>query len=212
MSKNSFLDTNVIINYANYQKGKSDEIINKCYLYISNKEGKFIVCFAVIRELFNVMTKISIIHKEVLKKIEDGAYILSNSKYLSKRDIPFAEKLYLSHKEVKKDKLNEIFAAERDFFEIEIEKFLKNNIDFKAIPIEQIKIELVNAVRDIIENYADCQIIASALQYQKEQEDIFLFVTADSKDLNPNNYEYLKDYGILKNYKFPELHNLVFVK
>ena len=74
MSQASFLDTNVIINYANYQKDKSDEIVQKCYSYVISKSGKFIVCCAVIRELYNVMTKRSIIHKEVLRKIEDNAY------------------------------------------------------------------------------------------------------------------------------------------
>jgi hypothetical protein len=87
---------------------------------------------------------------------------------------------------------------------------LKNKADIKIMPVEQIKIELVNVIREVINNYADCQIIASALQYQNEQEHIFLFVTADRKDLDQNSYDYLKDYGVLKGYKFPELHNLMF--
>ena len=36
----------------------------------------------------------------------------------------------------------------------------------------------------IIENYADCQIVASALQHQAEQKELLLFVTADKKDLH----------------------------
>lgn len=208
MEKDSFLDSNVIINYANYQKDKSREIVNGCYLYITNKRGRFIICYAVIRELFKIITKLTIIHREVLKKIENNEYSLDKSKYLPIRDLPIAEKLYLLHKETNEKKLKEIFSSERDIFEMEIEKFLKNKVDIKAIPIEEIKIELVNTMRDIIENYADCQILASALQYQKDK-DLFLFVTADKKDLNPNNYEYIKDYGILKGYKFPELLNLM---
>ena len=211
MNKDSFLDTNVIINFVNYQKDKSNEITTKCYSYITNKQGKFIVCYAVIRELAKIITKLSVIHKEVLRKIEDESYPLDESKYLSKKDILFAEKLYLVHKELNKDKLKEIFASERDIFEIEIDKFLKNKIDIRVIPLEQIKIELVNAIRDILDNYADCQILSSALQYQNEQKDIFLFVTADGKDLNPNNYDFLKSYDILKKFKFPELYNLMFV-
>ncbi len=208
MKKDIFLDSNVIINYANYQKDKSKEIVTKCYLYLSNKQSRFILCYAVIRELFNIITKLTIIHREVLKKIENNEYLLN--KKLSTRDLPIAEKLYLAHKEINEKKLKEIFASERDIFEIEIERFLKNKIDLKIVPIEEIKVELVNTLRDIIDNYADCQILASALQYQKEK-DLFLFVTADKKDLNPNNYAYAQDYGILKNYKFPELLNLMFV-
>jgi len=213
MEKDSFLDTNVIINYANYQKDKSKDIVTKCYLYIANKKNKFIICHAVIRELSNILTKLTILHREVLKKIENEGYFLNKSKDLSNKDLPIAEKLYFTHKEINKKKLKEIFSSERDLFEIEIERFLKNKVDIKIIPLEEIKIDLVNALRDLIENYADCQILASALQYQKDKE-IFLFVTADGKDLAPNNYDFLKGQFELnyskENYKFPELLNLMF--
>lgn len=213
MEKDSFLDSNVIINYANYQKDKSKEIVTNCYLYLTNKKGKFIICYAVIRELFNIIKKLTIIHQEVLKKIENNEYLLDKSKYLPIRDLPIAEKLYLAHKEIKEKKLKEIFSSERDIFEIEIERFLKNKVDIKVIPLEEIKVELVNAVRDIIENYADCQILASALQYQKDK-DVFLFVTADGKDLSPNNYEFIKEQFEInyskEKYIFPELLNLIF--
>ena len=213
MEKDSFLDANVIINYANYQTDKSKEIVNKCHLYISNKQNKFIICYAVIRELFNIITKLTIIHIEVLKKVENISYDLNKSKYLPVRYMPIAEKLYLAHKEVNENKLKELFASERDIFEIEIEKFLKNKVDVKVIPVEEIKVDLVSAIREIIENYADCQILASALQYQKDK-DLFLLVTADKKDFSPNSYEYLKEHFNLnyskENYKFPELLNLMF--
>ena len=211
MEKDSFLDTNVIINYANYQKDKSREIITKCYQYLSNKQGRFIICYAVIRELENIISKLTVIHREVLKKIEKDTYHLGQSMLLSNRDLPIAEKLYLAHKETNEKKLKEIFSSERDIFEIEIERFLKNKIDIKVIGIDEIKVELVNALRDFIDNYADCKVLASALQYQKDKE-LFLFVTADKKDLNPNSYEYVQDCGILKEYKFPELLNLMFEK
>lgn len=208
MERDSFLDTNVIINFTRYQKDKSDELTTKCYLYLSKKEGKFIVCYAVVRELSNVMSKLSVIHKEVLRKVGDESYSLASSARLSKRDIPFAEKLYASYKNYDLQKLREIFALERDTFEIELERFLKNKVDLKVIPLEQIKVELVNLIKDIIENYADCQIVASALQHQAEQKEVFLFVTADKKDLHPGNYDFIKDYGLLKKYTFPELCNL----
>lgn len=208
MEKDSFLDSNVIINYVNYQKDKSSEIVNKCYLYIVNKQGRFIVCYAVIRELLNIVTKLAALHREVLTKIEDNNYVIDNSGHLSKRDLPLAEKLYLAHKGISGKELRKIFALERDIFEIEIEKFLKNKVDIKVIPLEEIKIELVNTLRDIIDNYADCRILASAIQHQ-QNEKTFLLVTADKKDLNQNHYECIKDYSILKDYKLPELLNLM---
>ena len=213
MEKDSFIDTNVIINYVNYQKDKSKDIVTKCYLYVVNRKNKFIICHTVIRELSNILTKLTILHREVLKKIENEAYSMNKSKNLSNKDLPTAEKLYFAHKEINEKKLREIFSLERDIFEIEIERFLKNKVDIKIIPIEEIKIELVNALRDFIENYADCQILASALQYQKDRK-IFLLVTADGKDFAPNNYDFLKNQFELnypnEKYKFPELLNLMF--
>ena len=215
MIKDSFLDTNVIINYINYQKERSSEIVNRCYLYVINKKGLFIVWHAVIRELYNIIAKLAVIHKEVLAKIENENYSLKDSKNLSKRDVPFAEKLYLTHKDPDNKSIRETFASQRDIFEIGIERFLKEKVDKKVIPLEQISIELVNALREIITNYADCQILSSALQYQKNEE-IFLFVTADGKDLSPNGYDFLKEqFGInnpKEENKFPELLNLMFTK
>ena len=63
----------------------------------------------------------------------DESYSLASSALLSKRDIPFVEKLYASYKNYDLQKLREIFALERDTFEIEIERFLKNKVDLKVI-------------------------------------------------------------------------------
>ena len=209
MEKDSFLDTNIIVYYINYNKESASEPISRSYFYIINKKGKFIICHAVIRELYNVMSKFATLHKEVLKKVEDNSYNLEESKNISKRDLPFAQKIYLSYKDYDIKELKRVFAAERDIFEIGIEQFLKNTADVKVVPLEQIEHELVNVLRDTINNYADCQILASALQYQKDKE-TFLFVTADGEHLDPNGYEYLKDEPKLRNYQFPQLKNLYF--
>ena len=209
MEKDSFLDTNIIVYYINYNKESASEPISRSYFYIINKKGKFIICHAVIRELYNVMSKFATLHKEVLKKVEDNSYNLEESKNISKRDLPFAQKIYLSYKDYDIKELKRVFASERDIFEIGIEQFLKNTADVKVVPLEQIEHELVNVLRDTINNYADCQILASALQYQKDKE-TFLFVTADGEHLDPNGYEYLKDEPKLRNYQFPQLKNLYF--
>jgi len=216
MNKASFLDTNVIIHYVNYKENKSIDIITKCYSYISDKQGKFIICYATLNELFDVIKKRAIIYKEVLAKVENPNHSFEKNKSLSKRDISYAEKLYLTNKQIELKKLNEILASEREIFEIKIEQFLKYQLDEKVIPIETINIELVNKIREIILNYADCKILASAFQLQNER-DIFKFVTADKTDLDPNSYEYLKEHlelsklsSLSKKPKFPELVNLMF--
>jgi len=213
MDKDSFLDTNVIVYYINYQQESSTEPIYRSYIYIANKKGKFIICHAVIRELYNVMSKFATLHKEVLKKVEDSSYNFEENKNISKRDLPFAQKIYFSYKDYNTKDLKEIFASQRDIFEIGTEQFLKNKVDSQVMPMEQINLELVNKIRDIIPNYADCQILASALQYQKDKG-IFLFVTADGEHLDPNGYDFLKEHFEInypkEKYQFPELKNLYF--
>jgi predicted nucleic acid-binding protein len=208
MGKDSFLDTNVIVNYVHYKENKSIDIIKRCYAYIANKSERFIICYAVLNELFNVIKKLSIIHKEVLAKVENNNHSIEKDKSLSERDISFAEKLYLTHKQTELKKLNEIFSSEREIFEIKIEQFLKYQLDERVIPIESIKIELVNKIWEIISNYADCRILASAIQAQQKR-DIFCFVTAD-KHFDLRGYTFIKEDPRFKEYKFPELNNLLY--
>ena len=213
MYKESFIDTNVIVHYANYQEDKSIDILKRCYSYVVNKKGKFIICCMVIKELYTVMSQLSIIHKEVLMKVKDNNHSMKDNKDLSEKDLAFAEKIYLSYKQTEVKKLNEILSSEREIFEISIERFLKTQVDEKVIPIEQIQTELVNKIHNVISNYADCKIIASALQLQTNRE-IFVFVTADGKDLAPNHYDFLKDQFEIdyskEKYIFPKLLNLMF--
>jgi len=212
MVKNNFLDTNVIFNYSNYIQGGSKDIIKKCYLFIKDKQGKFILCGAVLEELSNIIVKRANIHKAVIRKIETEEFSFEN--LISKRDIPFAKKLYekLRNQNIKKISIE--LAKERDLSEIAIQQFLKIQVDERALPLEQINNELVNKIHDIISNHADCKILASALQFQKDK-DIFLFVTVDAKDLDPNGYDFLKEHFEInyskEKYKFPELLNLMFV-
>jgi predicted nucleic acid-binding protein len=213
MEKNSFLDTNVIFNYSNHHE-QSKEIVRKCYLYISNKKGKFIICGAVLEELQEIIVKRARIHKAVIKKIAESNYSFEDDCLISKKDIPFAKQLYENLKSLKLEKASFELSKERDLSKTIIEKFLSVQIDERAIPIEQIDNELVNKIYDIIQNHADCKILASALQLQKDRE-LFLFVTADGKDLDPNGYDFLKDQFELnypkEKYKFPDLLNLMFV-
>lgn len=209
--KDSFFDANIIINFAKYQEGARGEIILRCYSCVSNKKGRFIVCYAVVRELYNQISNLAQIHKQILKKIEDEGYPLAEKGNLSKKNLLIAEKLYLLNKEKDKEEVKKNFAEQRNIFELEIERFLKLNIDEKVIPLEEIDSNLTNRVFDIIPNYADSRIIASALQYQKNRP-VFLFVTADEKHINSNNYSFLREQfkitPLKEEYEFPELVNL----
>ena len=210
--KDSFLDTNIIFSYSNYTDS-SEEIIKKCYLYVMNKQCKFIMCEAVLEELQEIIRKRFRIHKAVVNKIEKVDYSLEDSSLISKRDVPFAKQLYERFKDFELNKASFELSKERDLSKFAIDKFLENQVDEKVIPLEQIENDLVNRIHDIISNHADCKIIASALQLQKDRE-IFILVTADGKDLAPNGYEYLKEHFMInypkENYKFPELNNLMF--
>ena len=212
MERDSFLDTNVIFNYSNYTDF-SNQLIKKCYLFISNKTGKFILCLAVLNELDEIIKKRARIHKEVLQKIHDNSYSLDASLSISKKDIPFAKQLYEKLKLKSVNEAEKIFQLERSVSELSIDKFLQLNVDEKVIPLYQIDNELTNKIHEIISNHADCKILASAIQVQKDRP-LFLFVTADGKDLNPNGYNYLKEHFKInyskEHFKFPDLLNLMF--
>lgn len=211
MTKDNFLDTNIIINYSNYNEENSRDIVKKCYLFIKNKTGKFILCGAVIEEIANYIIKRANLHKAVIQKLEDENFPLES--LLSSKDLPFAIKLYESLKAKGLKRASIELSKERDLPEIIIHRFIKVLVDEKVIPVEQINNVLVNRIHDIIQNHADCKILASALQLQKDRE-LFFFVTADAKDLNPNGYYYLKEHFDInfpkEDYKFPELKNLLF--
>ena len=175
-----------------------------------NKSGKFLVCYFVKKELTNVIQKKEKLHKEVLNKIENPSFDLDSSKVLSKRDIPTAKKLFVLFKDKNKIDVSQVFLEERVLLEMRVEEFLEKLVDETVVQIDQIKTELVNTIREVIENYADCNVLASALQFQQDKNVLF-FVTADKEDFNPNQYDYLKDYGALVKYKFPELYNFHFI-
>lgn len=213
----SFIDTNVIFSYSNYNEQFKEEatlIIQKCYLYIINKKGKFILCGAVLEEIQEIIKKRARIHKSVIDKLQNPEkYSFENNSLISVKDIPIAKKLYERFKDNKIEKVADYFRLERSLSEIVIQKFLDISVDEKVIPIEDIDNNLVGKINDIIPNHADSKIIASALQLQKERE-TFLFVTADGKDLDPNGYNFLKEQLEIdlpkEKYKFPELLNLMF--
>lgn len=208
-----FLDTNIIFHYSNYTNFSSS-LVEKCYLFIKNKKTPFILCYAVLFELQNIIRDRSRLHKAVIEKIKDTSYLFENNPLVSFRNIGDAKKLYEKFKNYKLNEVEKIFEDQRISSEIKISKLLQFNIDEKVISLIQINNDLVNKIHDYINNHADCKILASALQFQKDK-DLFLFVTAD-KDFAPNDYECLKEQFEInyskEGWKFPELLNLIFTK
>ncbi len=208
----NFLDTNIIFHYSNYTN-LSSSLIEKCYLFIKNKKTSFILCYAVLFELQTIIRDRNRLHKAVLEKIKDSSYLFEDNPLVSFRNVGNAKKLYEKFKNYNLNEVKKIFENQRTSSEIKISKLLQFNIDEKVIPLIQINNDLVNKIHDYINNYADCKILASALQSQKDKE-LFLFVTADGKDLDPNRYAFLKEQFEInyskEKWKFPELLNLMF--
>ncbi len=99
--------------------------------------------------------------------------------------------------------------SELTILEIRIDQFLKFKVDEKVILIDEIRNDLVSILHDLVDNYSDCRILASAIQEQ-EKRAIFLFVTKDREHFNPNAYDFIKEDPRFEKYKFPELKNLYF--
>ena len=146
----------------------------------------------------------------LILKIENPNYLFEESKFLSKKEIPYAKKLYEVYKDKNLEEVEKIFSEERNEIEIKIEQFLKTKLDEIVIPLNEIDIQLIKIINNTISNHADCKVIASALQFKQERSEDFYLVTADAQDLSPNTYDFLKDDPKLKKYEFPTLKNLVF--
>lgn len=216
MEKDKFLDTNLIFSYSNYHEQFKDDlpsIVAKCYKFISNKQGRFVVCYAVLEELQEIIIKRARIHKSILDKMQNSSIQFEDNLFLTKRDLPHIKKLYERFKGSKVEVAANYFKLERRLSELVIQKFLETMIDERVVPVEQIENALVNKIHDILTNHADCKIVASALQIQKSR-DLFLFVTADGKDMTPNMYDFLKQHFETnyrkEGYLFPEMLNLMF--
>lgn len=213
MQRDEFLDTNIVMNYLNYNE-RSKTIVKKSYEYVLSTNGKIILCGMVVKELRKIQDRKSRIHRAVLSLLKDENYNLS--KILYSKEIPFAKKLYAKYNRVDEEELSKIFGRERAFFEIELDKFLKFGIEKLVIQISEIDSSLVSKLHNSIENIDDCKVLASALQHQKTEDKLFNFVTADDGDFFINGYEYIKeDFEInysKENWRFPNLVNLMITK
>lgn len=213
----SFLDTGIIVSASEYRSEEKNKANQKSWNYIKNKRGEFIVCLFTIEEIKKLFIKKTLVAKEVISKLNNPLHeigsIFHPKATLKKHDIEKAKQIYLKFKENNIKNSARALNLERSKLISSINIILERYIDKKVIPIEQIDNNIASILNDIIENINDCNIFASAIQHQKEK-DLFLFVTIDKRDFNPNNYDYLKEYldtnKKLTDYKLPKLKNLLF--
>ena len=189
----SFFDTNVIVNYANFTEQTTNNIIHRCFVYINNKKGKFIISFYVRKELDGILEKRAIINKVVSDSIKKGSFY--NSRQLSERDLPYAKKQYENLKY--KKNAQDILFEELDHFRTRVYLFRNKLLDKTELLESEINISLVNVIREFIEDYSDCKVLASAIQIQQSQEQ-FLFVTAD-RHIDSCSYNIIENDDRLKN-------------
>ena len=207
--KDNFFDACVILGFGLYTEKINNLINQKCYKFVMAKNSKYIVCHAVIRELNNFIEARKIIIYEVINKIKDVAYEIGTSetsiKNLSKNEINKTKQLYEKFKDRKVEQVSEMLISELTTLEIRIDQFLKFKVDEKVILIKDIRGDLISILHDLIDNYSDCRILASAIQEQ-ENRVIFLFVTKDKEHFNPNAYEFVKKDPRFEEYKIGRAH------
>lgn len=205
----SFLDSTVIIKYFEYDYIK-EQLRKKCFEYIKSSDGKILISFIVKEEVQRAIFKRKEIYECVLKKIKDSGYELDYKEtvYLNKQDALFVQELHLKLKDKDIDRLKQDFDYEIDFLKASLDLFLKNKVNEIAITKSELDNFVLSVIHDFLSDYADCRVLTSAIQMQKNK-DIFFFVTAD-EHFHPNEYKFIKDEPKLKDYRFPILKNLLY--
>ena len=208
----SFFDTNIIFKYSLWNSGSKDLLLKKCFDSINIKEGKFIICYRVLRELEDIRKRYSSIYSDVLRKIKESDYELGSSAYVQnlwffRRDLPMAKRIYLKHKDRLFEDVSDDFDKLIAQMNFRIDRFKKVLVDFIVIPEEDINDRFVSWLKESIDNHSDCEILSSAIDFQQER-DLFFFVTAD-RHFDENGYDFIKEDYRFEKLKFPVLKNLL---
>ena len=197
---NKFLDTSIIIGYANDEE--------KFTIFVKNKRGQFVICYySIEKEIPSIKERIKLIINEIKKQTPDINKLLKN-KDIYKQDLFRAEKL-LAIKEILLQKgidSNKELDKIQEVFEIRIDFFVQRLIDKKAIAVKEIDFELKSSLFTYTKNHSDANIMASGIQYHQEEE--IVLVTSDKQDWTKENLEWaLPEFsGLRKKYpKIPEI-------
>ena len=77
----SFFDTSAVIHYGSYSKLINITLTKRCYEYITNKNGKFLLGYYVEEEIKTRLKKRRIIFQEVLNKVINNSYEFEKSNF-----------------------------------------------------------------------------------------------------------------------------------
>jgi len=182
MKMDNFLDTSVIIGYA------QDE--GKFVLFVKNKRENFVVCYFVLeRDIPSLVKRMRIIINEVKNKLKDKNYEIQ-TKELYNQDLVRIQK-FLSLKETQKysdEKFIDFLDNFQSIFEFRVNFFIQKLIDQRVIPVKEIKFELKSSLFTYTKNHSDSNIIASGIQHHQESE--IVLVTSDKQDWTKENLEW----------------------
>jgi hypothetical protein len=206
---NSFLDANVIIKKIEYDYLKED-LRKKCFEHIQSSKGKIFISFVVKEELNRIILKRKEIYNFILEKVKNSEFEIDYNKisYLTKQDGVFAKDLYLKLQGISADKLKKDFDEELNFLKISLDSFLKTKINEIAIKKEELDKSIINILYEVIQDFADCRVLTSAIQMQQKKIQ-FSFITCD-KHFHPAGYRIIEGDSRLKEYTKPKLKNFLF--
>ncbi len=205
----SFFDTTVIIKTLEYTYIK-EELRKKCSECVKLSE-KRLISFIVKEELERVIIKRKEIYENVIKKINNSSFQIDykKSSFLNKEDQLFAENMYLKVKSKNLTELKKEFDSEINFLNYSLIVFIKEKINEILITKSELDKSIVLIINEFIKDFADCKVLASAIQIQQNKQQ-FVFASAD-RHFDPNGYNYLEnEEPRLEKYLFPKLKNLLY--
>jgi len=197
---NKFLDTSIIIGYANDEE--------KFVLFAKNKKEEFIICYYTLeREIPSIKKRLKLIIDEIKKQSPSIRKLIEN-KDIYKQDLFRAEKLLALKESLTKKGLdsNKYLDKIQELFELRMDFFVQNLINKKVIAIKEINFKLKSSLFTYTNNHSDANILASGIQYH--QENNVILVTSDKKDWTKENLEWaLPEFSELrkKYQKIPEI-------
>ena len=184
---NKFLDTSIIIGYANDEE--------KFVLFAKNKKEEFIICYYTLeREIPSIKKRLKLIIDEIKKQSPSIRKLIEN-KDIYKQDLFRAEKLLALKESLTKKGLdsNKYLDKIQELFELRMDFFVQNLIHKSSL-------------FTYTNNHSDANILASGIQYH--QENNVILVTSDKKDWTKENLEWaLPEFSELrkKYQKIPEI-------
>ena len=208
-----FLDMSLIIYYC-YRTGLD---IEKKVIKFIDEKGKnlFLVCYYILNEnLPKWIKRMRIIFKEIKRKINNPEYELwssPESKILFKKDKINGEKI-LKKYELTKNKKEFLEMIEEGWIytEARIKIFLRDLIDEKVIPVNEIDFELKSVLFTFLNNISDAMTLASGIQEHNKKE--LILITTDKEHWTKDNLEWaLPEHSAVKR-KYPKIPEIKYIQ